>query len=81
MLHELTEDAYQTVVPLFEAGPSAYAQVIMRAVAAGNAPGRVWVDDRHAPPICPGLGSPATAMIWRGRRIIRRSTRQRSADP
>jgi RimJ/RimL family protein N-acetyltransferase len=49
MLHELTEDAYQTVVPLFEAGPPVYAQVIMRAVAAGNAPGRVWVDDPAHP--------------------------------
>jgi GNAT superfamily N-acetyltransferase len=49
MLHELTEDAVQKVVPLFEAGPPAYAQVIMRAVAAGNAPGRAWVDDAREP--------------------------------
>ena len=49
MLHELIADAYPAVVPLFEAGPPAYAQLVMRAVAAGNAPGRVWVDDPQEP--------------------------------
>jgi GNAT superfamily N-acetyltransferase len=55
MLHELTADAYPTVVPLFEAGPPAYAALIMRAVAAGNAPGRVWGDDPQAP---------RSALVW-----------------
>ncbi len=49
MLHELTEDAYSLVVPLFEAGPLTYAQVIIRAVAAGNTQARVWVDDVREP--------------------------------
>jgi GNAT superfamily N-acetyltransferase len=49
MLHELTQAAYQMVVPLFDAGPPAYAQLVIRAVAAGNTPGRVWVDDARKP--------------------------------
>jgi RimJ/RimL family protein N-acetyltransferase len=55
MLHELPEAAYQTVVPLFEAAPPAYAQLVIRSVVAGNAPGRVWVDD---------AGQPRSVLVW-----------------
>jgi RimJ/RimL family protein N-acetyltransferase len=55
MLHELSQEAIERVVPLFEAGPPAYAQVIIRAVAAGNAPGRAWVDDAR---------QPRSALVW-----------------
>ncbi len=55
MLHELAEDAVGLVVPLFAAGPPTYAQLIIRAVAVGNAPGRVWVDEAQ---------EPRSAFVW-----------------
>ena len=55
MIHELAAADFGKVLPLFEQGPMQYANRVIAGVAAGNSPGRIWVDD----PIMP-----QTALLW-----------------
>ncbi len=55
MIHELAAADFSKVLPLFEQGPVQYANRVIAGVAAGNSPGRIWVDDAAAP---------QTALLW-----------------
>ncbi len=55
VIHELAAADFGKVPPLFDLGPVQYAGRVIAGVAAGNSPGRIWVDD---------LAAPQTALLW-----------------
>ena len=55
MTHELAPGAYARVLPLVQTMPFRYSALVLRAIAAGICPGRLWVDDAD---------HPAAALMW-----------------
>ena len=55
MVDELAPGAYARALPLIDGVPFRYSALVLRAVAAGTCPGRIWVDD---------IDHPAVALMW-----------------
>ena len=55
MAHELEPTAYPRVFPLLDGATFRYSALVLRAIAGGTCPGRIWVSDADRP---------AAALMW-----------------